>query len=154
MADIPVGPGTKVTLRFSLEFEDGEVIDSTGDRAAEFVVGDGSLLPGFERAMFGLKAGDRERLFVEAAHGFGEPKSENIQRIKRSQFSPDMPLSEGLIVSFADQHNAELPGVICGMTEDLVEVDFNHPLSGKNLYFDVDIVAVEQVSDEILRIDS
>lgn len=154
MADIPVGPGTKVVLGFSLALEDGEVIDSTGDKTAEFIVGDGNLLPGFERAMFGLKAGDRTRLFIEAAHGFGESKPENIQRIKRSQFSPGMTLSEGLIVSFADQHNAELPGVICGISEDLVEVDFNHPLSGKNLYFDVDIVAVEQVSDEILRADS
>lgn len=152
MANIPVGPGTRVELRFSLTLQDGEVIDSTGEKTAVFVVGDGNLLPGFERAMFGLRAGDSERLFIEAAQGFGEPRSENVQRIKRSQFPADMALSEGLIVSFADQQDAELPGVVTDITEDLVEVDFNHPLAGKNLYFEVDIVAVEQVSDEILRV--
>ena len=58
----PVGPGTRVTLRFSLQLDNGNVVDSTGLKAATFDVGDGNLLPGFEAAMFGLLAGASERL--------------------------------------------------------------------------------------------
>lgn len=152
MASEKIGPGTKVTLRFSLLLESGQTVDSTGERAAEFTVGDGNLLPGFEQALFGLQAGARERLYIEAARGFGEPKPDNVQQLRRDQFPADMELTEGLVVSFGDQQHGELPGVIRRVNGDRVEVDFNHPLAGKNLYFEVDIVDVERVSDEIIRV--
>ncbi len=149
---VPVGPGTKVSLVFSLELESGEVIDATSDQGAEFTVGDGNLLPGFEKAMFGLKAGEKRRLEIKAENGFGIPDPENIRRMKRSQFKPNMELAAGLMMSFADAQNTELPGVILDVDEDYVEIDFNHPLSGKTLIFDVEILAVTQVSNEILRV--
>jgi len=147
----PVGPGTRVELTFVLQLESGEVIDSTGDKVASFLVGDGNLLPGFERAMFGLRAGACETLRIEAKDGFGLASSENIQRIKRSQFQPNMELTEGLMMSFADAQNAELPGVICSVDDQYVEVDFNHPLANKTLIFEVQIVSVEQVTNDIIR---
>ena len=150
--EVPVGPGTKVKLIFALKLKSGEEIDSTGDKAAEFTVGDGKLLPGFERAMFGLKAGAQECLSIPAEAGFGIPQEENFQRIKRTQFKPNMELAEGLMMSFADAQNAELPGVITKLDGDYVEVDFNHPLAGKDLVFEVNIISVEQVSNEILRV--
>jgi FKBP-type peptidyl-prolyl cis-trans isomerase SlpA len=142
---VPVGPGTRVSLVFSLELESGEVIDATGNSGAEFTVGDGNLLPGFEKAMFGLKAGAKRRLKIDAESGFGIPNPENIRRMKRSQ---------GLMMSFADAQNTELPGVILGVDGDYVEIDFNHPLSGKTLIFDVEVLSVTQVSNEILRVSS
>jgi FKBP-type peptidyl-prolyl cis-trans isomerase SlpA len=151
---VPVGPGTRVSLVFSLELESGEVIDATGNSGAEFTVGDGNLLPGFEKAMFGLKAGAKRRLKIDAESGFGIPNPENIRRMKRSQFQPNMELAEGLMMSFADAQNTELPGVILGVDGDYVEIDFNHPLSGKTLIFDVEVLSVTQVSNEILRVSS
>lgn len=149
--DVPVGPGTRVTLTFSLKLDSGELIDDTGDKPATFEVGDGNLLPGFERAMFGLRAGDRASLAIAAEQGFGSVKEDNIQRMKKSDFSPELTLSEGLVVSFANEKREELPGVIREIDGDRVEVDFNHPLAGKNICFDVCIIEVEQVSDEIIR---
>jgi FKBP-type peptidyl-prolyl cis-trans isomerase SlpA len=148
----PVGPGTKVTLTFSLSLESGEVIDSTGDKPADFVVGDGNLLPGFEKALFGLKAGDSRLLKIASVDAFGEPNEDNVQRIKRSSFQSNMELAEGLMMSFSDAQNSELPGVVVGIDDDYVDVDFNHPLSGKTILFDVSIVNVDQVSNEILRV--
>ena len=72
--------------------------------------------------------------------------------MSRSSFSEDMDLSEGLVVSFADQRKAELPGVISRIDEDEVEVDFNHPLAGSDLLFEVQVIAVEQVSNDIIRV--
>ena len=148
----PIGPGTKVELTFSLSLESGDVIDSTGDKPAEFVVGDGKLLPGFEKALFGLHAGDEETFTLEPEMAFGVPNEENIQRIKRSSFQTNMALTEGLMMSFSDAQNTELPGVIVSIDDQYVEVDFNHPLSGKNIIFEVAIKKVEQVSNEILRV--
>jgi FKBP-type peptidyl-prolyl cis-trans isomerase SlpA len=149
---VPIGPGTKLTLLFSLKLDDGEVVDSTGDKPAELNVGDGNLLPGFEAAMFGLKAGDKQSLLVQAKDGFGLANPDNVQKMKRSQFKANMELAEGLMMSFADAQNAELPGVILSVDEKYVEIDFNHPLSGKDLIFDVEILSVEQISNDILRV--
>ena len=150
----PIGPGTRVTLTFTLGLESGEMVDSTGDKAANFVVGDGNLLPGFEHALFGMKAGDATELKIPAEEAFGEPNEDNVQRIKRSSFQSNMALTEGLMMSFSDAQNTELPGVIVGIDDDYVDVDFNHPLAGKTILFDVAIINVEQVSNEILRVSS
>ena len=149
---IPIGPGTRVTLTFTLRLESGDVIDSTGEKPAEFTVGDGKLLPGFENALFGLRAGDERALSLEPEAAFGIPNEENVQRIKRSSFQSNMVLTEGLMMSFSDAQNTELPGVIVSVDEQYVEVDFNHPLAGKVILFDVAIVGVEQISNEILRV--
>lgn len=146
----PVGPGTKVEVRFSLKLTDGHVVDSTGDNAASFVVGDGSLLPGFEQAMFGMVEGQASSFEIE--DGFGEHNEDNVQRMPRTQFASDMKLAEGLIVSFADQQKTELPGVVTNVSELIVEVDFNHPLAGKKLIFDVEIIGVQQITNDIIRV--
>jgi len=80
MPKVPVGPGTKVTLKFSLSLSSGETIDQT--ESATFEVGDGSLLPGFESAIFGMKAGESASFEIEARHAFGEPNEDNVHKIK------------------------------------------------------------------------
>lgn len=143
MDDLTVGPGTEVTLHFTLRLDDGEVIDSTAEQGpATFVVGDGNLLPGFEKALFGLATGAKEKFKIAPEEGFGRPNPNNVQWVPRDQFPPDVELSEGLVVSFADAQNAELPGVIAKIGEQQVEVDFNHPLAGRDITFEVEIVDV------------
>ncbi len=147
----PIGPGTKVILYFSIRLDSGELVDSTGDKPAMFVVGDGNLLPGFEKALFGLTGGTSKSLHVTAEQGFGPSNADNIQMMNRRDFDSDIDLSEGLIVSFADQQKSELPGVVKRILGDIVEIDFNHPLAGRDIMFDVEIISVEQISNEIAR---
>ena len=149
---IVVGPGMKVTLNFAIKLAEGDLIDSTKGKAAEFVVVDGSLLPGFERAMFGMEAGEQAQLEIPAESGFGEPNPENIKVLKRVDFPEDVEPQEGLVVYFTDVNNNELPGVIQSYNAGSVTVNFNHPLAGRNLVFDVDIIDIERVSDEIIRV--
>lgn len=148
----PIGPGTRVTLRFTLALTSGDIVDSTGDTAATFVVGDGNLLPGFEQAMYGMLAEASARLLIPASQAFGEHLEANMQRLRRGQFPVNMVLTEGLMMSFADKADSELPGVINKIQGDSIEVDFNHPLAGKDLIFGVDIVEVEQITNEIIRV--
>jgi FKBP-type peptidyl-prolyl cis-trans isomerase SlpA len=144
MTDISIGPGTQVTLHFAVKLDDGSVVDSTFDsKPATFVVGDQNLLEGFEKLLFGLTPGDKNSFEVLPEQGFGQRNPNNIQEIPRQAFGPDIELSEGLLVSFADANNQELPGVVESFDTDKVMVDFNHPLAGRNLIFDVEIIAVE-----------
>ncbi len=144
MRDLAIGPGTRVTLHFSLSLDNGEVIDTNFEaKPATFTVGDGNLLPGFEKAMFGMLEGEHKTLVIQPEDGFGQRNDNNIQEIDRSQFSPDLELSEGLMLSFADAQKTELPGVVRGFDENVVVVDFNHPLAGREILFEVSIVKIE-----------
>ncbi|MDD2160157.1 MULTISPECIES: FKBP-type peptidyl-prolyl cis-trans isomerase [Pseudomonas] len=138
-----IGPDKEVTLHFALKLGNGDVVDSTFDKSpATFKVGDGNLLPGFEQAIYGLKAGDKRSLEISPEQGFGQGNPQNIQVMPRSQFQ-DMELSEGLLVIFNDAANAELPGVVKDFDDSQVTIDFNHPLAGKALSFDVEIIEVK-----------
>jgi FKBP-type peptidyl-prolyl cis-trans isomerase SlpA len=139
---LAIGPGTQVTLHFTLKLANGDVIDSTEQRApATFIYGDGNLLPGFERALRGLTAGAESGFTIAPGDAFGQPNPGNIQCFQRSQFNVE--LEEGLMLSFADAANTELPGVVTGFDDDEVIVDFNHPLAGRPIQFEVRILDVQ-----------
>ncbi len=143
MTEQRIGPDREVTLHFALRLENGEVVDSTFDKKpATFKVGDGNLLPGFEQQLYGFKAGDKRTLQVAPEQGFGQHNPQNVQVMPRSQFE-GMELSEGLLVIFNDAANSELPGVVKTFDERQVTVDFNHPLAGKALSFEVEIIDVK-----------
>lgn len=142
--NLAIGQGTLVTLHFSLALESGEEIDSNFEsNAPSFTFGDGSLMPGFEEALVGLKAGDQDQFIIPPEKGFGQPNENNVQQVSRSSFDSGIELAEGLVVSFADPAGGELPGVVKNFDDQTVEVDFNHPLSGKSIVFKVEIVDVQ-----------
>jgi FKBP-type peptidyl-prolyl cis-trans isomerase SlpA len=138
-----IAQGKQVELHFALKLADGQVVDTTFDRGPAILkVGDGNLPEGFEELIIGLEAGDKKSFVVPPEKAFAQPNPNNIQHMKRSDFAADMDLEEGMIVSFADANQAELPGVIKQVEDNLVVVDFNHPLAGKELTFDVEIINV------------
>lgn len=146
MRELAIGPGTKITLHFALQLDNGDMVDSNFERApATFTVGDGNLLPGFEKALFGMLEGEHKTLLIKPEDGFGQRNPNNIQEIARSQFSPDLELSEGLMLSFADAQKTELPGVVQRYDDEVVVVDFNHPLAGRDILFEVAILKIEPV---------
>ncbi|MCE3254319.1 MAG: peptidylprolyl isomerase [Cellvibrio sp.] len=146
MRELAIGPGTKITLHFAVQLDNGDMVDSNFERdPATFTVGDGNLLPGFEKALFGMLEGEHKTLVIKPEDGFGQRNPNNIQEIARSQFSPDLELSEGLMLSFADAQKTELPGVVQRFDEEVVVVDFNHPLAGRDILFEVAILKIEPV---------
>ncbi|GED23212.1 FKBP-type peptidyl-prolyl cis-trans isomerase [Halomonas sabkhae] len=137
-----IDEGMQVTLHFTLKLEDGTVVDSTRDKqAATFQVGDGNLPPGFERPIMGLSAGDEGSYEVSPEHAFGQHNPQNVQMIALDDFGDQTPES-GMVMSFADAAGGELPGVIKEVGEKQVEVDFNHPLAGRTLTFEVEVIEV------------
>jgi FKBP-type peptidyl-prolyl cis-trans isomerase SlpA len=144
MSELTIGPGRKVTMHFAIKLEDGQIIDSNFDKnPVEFEVGDGNIPEGFESALTGLKVGEHVELTIAPERGFGQHNPSNIQRLKRSDFK-DMDLEPGLVVSFQEP-GGEIPGVIVEYDDKNVSVDFNHPLAGKTLTFEVKVLQVTEV---------
>ena len=143
---VPVSESTRIFLNFSVGLEDGsEVYSNFGGDEVSFVMGDGSLLPGFERLLLGMSPGERQRFVVPPENAFGQPNDNNVRYFPRKQFDKAMDLDVGLVVSFADASGSELPGMIVACGEDQVTVDFNHPLAGRTILFDVLIHRVEPI---------
>lgn len=144
MNELPVDKGTRVTLNFALRFTDGEVIDTTfGKQPATLEIGDDNLPENFEAYLIGMKAGETATYDVPPEKAFGQHNPSNVQMFKRSDFSADMVLDPGVMISFADARQQELPGVVEHVEGDQVTIDFNHPLAGRTLVFEVEIIDVE-----------
>ncbi len=144
-----IAEGMEVTLHFAIVLSDGGVVDSNFEtQPATFVMGDGNLLAGFEEVLVGLQPGDEQTFTLPPEKAFGQPNPNNVQSFKRDQFGDDMQLEPGLMLSFADANKAELPGVVKSVLENEVIVDFNHPLAGETLSFQVKIVDVQPAAQE------
>jgi FKBP-type peptidyl-prolyl cis-trans isomerase SlpA len=136
----------RVTMHFAVLLETGEEVDTTRRaRAATFEMGDGSVLPGFEAALIGMQAGDDAQILLEPDDAFGDHNPGNVRLLDVNKFA-GMTLEPGLMVSFAAQ-DGELPGVVRQVFADTVQVDFNHPLAGRRIVFDVSVLKVEETLD-------
>ncbi|REC94550.1 FKBP-type peptidyl-prolyl cis-trans isomerase [Kushneria indalinina] len=133
-----------IAIHFTLRLEDGTEVDTTRDkRQAEFVFGDGNLPPGFEKPIRGMRVGETRVSDVAPEHAFGPWNPQNVQMLKRADFEDQEALEAGVVMSFADPTGGgELPGVIKSVDERQVEVDFNHPLAGRTLTFEVEVLSL------------
>jgi len=133
---------SKVTLHFSLHTQHGVEVDSNFDQSpATFVIGDGNLLPGFENVLRGLQAGDEKTFSLAPKEAFGDINRDSIHVLERREFGT-LDLSEGLGVSFDGAGKLAMPGIVKKIDGEKITVDFNHPLAGKDLVFDLELVAV------------
>jgi len=141
---LTIGPGSEVLMHFSLSLADGTVADSTREgEPLRFVMGDGTLIEGLELVLYGLKKGDRQCLSIEPRDAFGFPDEDNIHTMPRSEFPADMQLEAGMIIGFSAPSGEEVPGAIQEIKDDEIVVDFNHPLAGHEVIFDVEILEVK-----------
>jgi FKBP-type peptidyl-prolyl cis-trans isomerase SlpA len=148
---LQIGDNCEVILHFDLKLSDGSAADSTrvNNKPAKMVMGDGSLTKNFEDCLRGLQAGDRKEFSLAAVDAFGMPNPDNIYYLDRTKFDADADLQEGMIMGFAQPDGSELPGIIRGVSPLSVTVDFNHPLAGQDVVFDVEIIEVRQTDGEL-----
>lgn len=139
--------GSTVTMHFTLRLvEEDILVDSTvGEEPMTVVIGDGDLVEGMEKPLLGLKAGEKRRFEIAAedAYGPAEINEDNMQNIPMSEFPQDLEIGPGQVVGFTSPSGDEIPGTIMGFTEDIVTVNFGHPLAGHDLVFEVEIIDVK-----------
>jgi len=140
----PISPGSTVTLHLSLTLEEGTVAESTfDDEPLTFTLGDGTLVEGLELGLYGLKAGATQRLVLEPQQAFGLHDPDKLHRLGREEFPAELQLQPGVIIGFDTPSGEELSGTLVSLTDETVVVDFNHPLAGRVVVFEVEIIAVE-----------
>ncbi len=129
-----------VTLDYILKV-DGEVIDQSGDDGAiEFLQGYGQVIPGLEQALYGMAIGDHKVVSVAPADGYGEFDEEGYAKIPRGEFPDEIPLEEGVELQLKDKDGDVFDAFIEEVDEDIVLINFNHPLAGKELQFEVTVI--------------
>ena len=144
MTNLKIGENSEVVFLFSIKLEDGSAADSTKvhNRPAKLVMGDGSLTANFEKCLLGLSAGDEKSFKLAPEDAVGMPNPDNIYYVDRSKFGSDTPAEVGAIIAFTQPDGTDLPGLIREVAGDSVTVDFNHPLAGQHVEFEVEILEV------------
>ena len=138
-----IQPGSSVTLRFTLTLADGSLVEATGDEADDIIIGEGDIVPGLEALLVGLSAGDTIREEISASQDlFGPREDDNIQIIPLVEFDEASKPEVGQVMEFTLPNGQSVPGRIEQMDDYVAIVDFNHPLAGRDLVFEVDIISV------------
>lgn len=136
--------GSRVTMHFALQLADGMLVESSfDDTPITFVVADGNLDKGLELALIGLRAGDRQKLNLMPGQAFGDRDEAAFQTLARDRFPEDMQLEPGQIIGFSGENGEEIAGTVVEVGEPEVVMDFNHPLAGREIVFEVEILEVE-----------
>lgn len=139
-----------VTLEYTLTV-DGEVVDTSEEEGPiEFIQGQGQVVEGLERALYGMKVGERKELVVPPAEGYGEHDPNAIADIPKSEFPDEIPLQPDVELQLTNQEGDELEAYIVSVGKDTVRLNFNHPLAGKELHFAVQVSGLRNATPEEL----
>lgn len=140
-----IAAGDRVGLRYTVRLAaDGRVVDSNrGDAPLTITVGRAELLDKLDDALVGRRRGDRFRLELRAADGaFGGYDAEKVQRMPRDEFASGIELEVDSVIGFGLPDGTEVAGRVTELTDTTVTVDFNHPLLGHDVVYEVEIVEV------------
>lgn len=147
MNNQPIQIGSTVVMHFTLKLSDNSVAETTKKtKPSRFTVTEESLQDPVESALLGKKAGEKVRVQLTSEQGYGPVLEANIHAIERHRFSPETEPQFGDIFSFDKPNGESLTGVIKAFENDSVIVDFNHPLAGKTLLCEIEILEVHEPS--------
>lgn len=141
-----------VSIRYELkDVDSGEILDSNLHAAPlSFIVGKGHIIPGLEEQLKGLGEGDKKEIKVAAKDAYGEYDESAVQTLPKEQFA-GLELSVGMTLYGQGEHGQTVQVIVKHFDDENVDIDFNHPLAGKELLFDVEVTEVrDATADEIL----
>ena len=145
-----VQDGLVVSIEYTLSV-DGEVLDSSKDAGPlQFLAGYDNIVPGLEREMVGMKIGESKDVLVLPTDGYGEFDEDAFMEVPRSEFPSDMELEEGLELNITDEDGQNQLAFVESFNDETVRLDFNHPLAGAELQFNVKVIGLRDATKEEL----
>ncbi|MCG6870783.1 MAG: FKBP-type peptidyl-prolyl cis-trans isomerase [Gammaproteobacteria bacterium] len=139
-----IAPGSRVRMHYRLMLPDGKQLAGSGEEPELITMGDGTLVEGLEALLMGLSAGAHAQWDCGAKDMiYGWTDEELVQTMSLEEFPEEMDLTPGNVVLFNSPGGTEVLGVIESVQDGSVWVDFNHPLSGRDFRFEVEILEVE-----------
>ena len=140
-----------VTINYTLKDSEGEIIDSTSEgKSFSFLSGSEQILPKLEEAIGGMLIGSKKIVALAAADAYGEYFDDAVQVLQSSEFPKEMEIKEGMEFVTNDADGNQMPFVISKITDEQITVDFNHPLAGEDLTFDVELLDLRDATAEEL----
>lgn len=138
-----VQKGDKVKVHYTGKLNDGQVFDSSeGREPLEFTIGNGMLIQGFETGVVGMEVGDTKTVKITPEEGYGERNDELVAVVPRSNIPPDVDVSVGQMLQVQQPNNQTVNVVVTDVSDENVTLDANHPLAGKELTFDIEVVEI------------
>jgi FKBP-type peptidyl-prolyl cis-trans isomerase SlyD len=150
--ELVVADDLVVSLLYTLLLEDGEAIEHTDEHEPlEFIQGHGQIIPGLEDALYGMKVGEKKAVIVDEEAGYGAYDDENVEVMPRNAFPADVELAVGMGLRLRDQDTDDVHNAFISELNDKdVLLDFNHPLAGETLHFQVQVVGLRPATAEEL----
>ncbi|MCF6777380.1 FKBP-type peptidyl-prolyl cis-trans isomerase [Thiotrichales bacterium 19X7-9] len=144
-----ITPTSFVSMHFMIRLKDGSIAEDTKayNKPFSFTMGEAIFSQQFENELCGLRKGDHKKIMLMPEDAFGEVHPALIYQVPKSKFPKDIEIEPGVLVAFSQPNGAELPGLITQEDKNEVTVDFNHPLAGKVVLFEVDIIEVKECDD-------
>jgi len=140
-----VAKGKKVSIEYTLKLEDGTVMDSNvGGKPFTFIQGAHQIIPGLEKAIEGMKIGQKKHIVLPPKDAYGEIDKNAFVEVPKSRVPKDV--KEGTYLQGTDPRGQKILVRVAKVKKDTVVLDFNHPLAGKTLYFDVKILDIQDVT--------
>lgn len=148
---LTVSDGQIISMEYTLRVK-GEVLDSSeGGEPLEFLQGVGAIIPGLENALYGMTLNESKQVTVQPAEGYGELDEEAFADIPRQDFPEHLPLTLGTELQVQDEHGQPMYARIRAVTDEYVRLDFNHPLAGQELDFQVKIIGLRPATAEEMQ---
>lgn len=146
--ELKVQDGQVVSMDYTLRV-DGEILDSSvGHEPLEFLQGAGNIIPGLEQELYGMAIGESKQVIVQPKDGYGTLDPEAFIDVPRGEFPAEIPLKPGVEIQVTDENGHPMNARIDSVGDDNVRLDFNHPLAGKELHFEMKIVSIRPPTEE------
>jgi FKBP-type peptidyl-prolyl cis-trans isomerase SlyD len=142
--EMTIATGTNVSLEYTLKLEDETVVDTNvGANPLTYTHGSSQIIPGLEKELVGMKVGESKQVTVPPEDGYGVVNPEAIQEVPKQQLTPDA-LQVGAHLQGRDPSGRSVRARVAEVKDQTVVLDFNHPLAGKTLHFDVKVLDIQQ----------
>lgn len=138
-----VKQGDTVTVNYTGKLSDGTIFDSSiGRHPIQFTMGKGQLIAGFEKAVLGMAAGDKKIVVIPCAEAYGPKQESSIVKVERKNLPPDLDAQIGQRLELTQEDDSTILVTVTGASETSLTLDANHPLAGKDLTFELELVSI------------
>jgi peptidylprolyl isomerase len=135
--------GDAVKVHYTGTLADGAVFDTSreGD-PLEFTVGEGNIIPGFEEVVAGMKVGETRTETLPCEKAYGDHRPEGVLQVEKSALPSDLDPEAGQVLALRGEQGEQIPVLVTEVTETHVTLDQNHPMAGKDLTFEIELVEI------------
>lgn len=135
--------GDTIKVHYTGKLDDGSVFDSSAERdPLEFKLGENRIIRGFEKAVIGMKPGEKSNIKIPSEDAFGPYRDEMVLELNKEELAPDLKPVKGQQLQLRQSDDQTIIVMVTEVTEDKVTLDANHPLAGKDLTFDIELVEI------------